>query len=56
MNVNKVILVGRLTRDPEVRTTPTGQTVTSISLATSFNWTDKNGQKQSKSEFHNVVL
>jgi single-strand DNA-binding protein len=56
MNVNKVILVGRLTRDPEVRTTPAGQTVTSISIATSFNWTDKNGQKQSKAEYHNVIL
>lgn len=56
MNVNKVILVGRLTRDPEVRTTPAGQTVTSISVATSFNWKDKNGQKQEKTEFHNVVM
>lgn len=56
MNVNKAILVGRLTRDPEVRTTPTGQTVTSISVATSFTWKDKNGQKQSRPEYHNVVL
>ena len=56
MNVNKVILVGRLTRDPELRTTPSGQTVTSISLATNNFWTDKNGQKQEKTEFHNIVL
>ncbi len=56
MNVNKVILVGRLTRDPEVRTTPSGQTVTSISLATNLSWKDKSGQKQNKTEFHNVVL
>ncbi len=56
MNVNKVILVGRLTRDPEVRTTPTGQTVTSISIATGRTWTDKNGQKQEKTEFHNVIF
>lgn len=56
MNVNKVILVGRLTRDPEARTTPTGLTVTSVSLATSHTWTDKNGQKQQKTEFHNIVL
>ena len=56
MNVNKVILVGRLTRDPEVRTTPSGQTVTSIGLATGRTWTDKNGQKQEKTEFHNVVF
>lgn len=56
MNVNKVILVGRLTRDPEVRTTASGQTVTSIGLATGRTWTDKNGQKQEKTEFHNVVF
>jgi len=56
MNINKVILVGRLTRDPEVRTTATGQTVTSISMATNRFWKDKNGQKQDQTEFHNVVL
>lgn len=56
MNVNKVILVGRLTRDPEVRTTQGGQTVTTLGMATNHSWTDKAGQKQEKSEFHNVVL
>jgi single-strand DNA-binding protein len=56
MNVNKAVLVGRLTRDPEVRTTPSGQTVATISLATSHTWKDKNGQKQEKTEFHNIVL
>jgi len=56
MNVNKVILVGRLTRDPEVRNTPSGQTVATISLATSRTWKDKAGQKQEKTEFHNVIL
>ncbi len=56
MNINKVILVGRLTRDPEVRTTTSGQTVTSISMATNRFWKDKNGQKQDQTEFHNVVL
>jgi single-strand DNA-binding protein len=56
MNVNKVILVGRLTRDPELRTTATGQTVASVSMATNRVWKDKNGQKQEQSEFHNVVL
>lgn len=50
------MLVGRLTRDPEVRTTPTGKTVTSISLATSHTWKGQDGQKQEKSEFHNLVL
>lgn len=56
MNVNKVLLVGRLTRDPEIRTTPSGQTVASISLATNRFWKDKNGQRQDKTEFHNVIL
>lgn len=56
MNVNKVILVGRLTRDPEVRNTPTGQTVATIGMATNNYWTDKSGNKQEKTEFHTVVL
>lgn len=55
MNVNKVILVGRLTRDPEIRTTPGGQSVATISMATNSFWT-KDGQKQEKTEFHTVVL
>lgn len=56
MNINKAILVGRLTRDPEVRTTSTGQTVASVSIATNRFWKDKNGQKQDQTEFHNIVL
>jgi single-strand DNA-binding protein len=56
MNVNKVILVGRLTRDPETRTTSTGQTVVTIGLATSHRWNDKSGQKQEKTEFHTIIL
>jgi single-strand DNA-binding protein len=56
MNVNKVLLVGRLTRDPEIRNTTSGQTVASISLATNRFWKDKSGQRQDKTEFHNVVL
>lgn len=56
MNVNKVILVGRLTRDPDMRTTPTGQSVATLSMATNNFWTDKSGTKQEKTEFHNVVL
>jgi single-strand DNA-binding protein len=56
MNVNKVILVGRLTRDPELRNTPAGQTVASVGLATNRTWKDQNGQKQEQTEFHNVVL
>ena len=56
MNLNKVQLIGRLTRDPELRTTPSGQTVTTIGIATGRTWTDKAGQKQEKTEFHNVIL
>lgn len=56
MNVNKVLLVGRLTRDPEIRNTPSGQTVASLSIATNRFWKDKSGQRQDKTEFHNVVL
>lgn len=55
MNVNKAIIVGRLTRDPEMRTTPSGQTVANFSVATSRQWKDQSGQKQEKTDFHNVV-
>ncbi len=56
MNVNKVILVGRLTRDPDMRTTPSGQSVATLSMATNNFWTDKSGTRQERTEFHNVVL
>jgi len=56
MNLNKVMLVGRLTRDPEIRNTPGGQSVATLSLATNRFWKDKSGQRQDKTEFHNVVL
>ena len=56
MNLNKVMLVGRLTRDVEVRNTPSGQTVAAISIATNRFWKDKNGQRQDQTEFHNIVL
>lgn len=55
MNVNKAIVIGRLTRDPEVRTTPSGQTVTNFSVATSSKWKGQDGQMNEKTEFHNVV-
>ncbi|MFA5986622.1 MAG: single-stranded DNA-binding protein [Parcubacteria group bacterium] len=55
MNVNKAIIVGRLVRDPEMRTTQSGQTVANLSVATSTQWKDQGGQKQEKTEFHNVV-
>jgi single-strand DNA-binding protein len=56
MDLNKVMLIGRLTRDPEVRTTPNGAKVASFGLATGFTWTDQSGQKKEQTEFHNVVL
>ena len=56
MNLNKAILVGRLTNDPDLRTTANGQTVCSFGLATNRIWTDRNDQKQEKAEFHNIVL
>lgn len=55
MNLNKAMIIGNLTRDPEVKTTPTGQAVTSFSVATNRIWTDQSGQKQERVEFHNVV-
>jgi single-strand DNA-binding protein len=55
MNLNKAMIIGNLTRDPEVRTTPTGQTVASFSIATNYVWVDQSGQRQEKVEFHNVV-
>lgn len=55
MNLNKVLLIGNLTKDPESRTTTTGQTVTTFSVATNRIWNDQQGQKQQKVEFHNIV-
>jgi single-strand DNA-binding protein len=56
MNLNKVFLIGRLTRDPEKKALPSGQSVTSFGMATSRFYTDKNGQKQQQTEFHNIVM
>ena len=55
MNFNKAIVVGRVTSDPEVRTTSGGQSVTSFGVATNRYWTNANGEKQDKVEFHNIV-
>ena len=55
MHLNKAMIIGNLTRDPEVRTTPSGQTVATFGVATNFAWTDQSGQKQQRAEFHNVV-
>lgn len=54
--VNKVILVGRLGSDPEVRYTQQGSAVANFNIATSENWTDKNGEKQEKTEWHKIVV
>jgi single-strand DNA-binding protein len=56
MSVNKVILLGRLGQDPELKYTPGGAPVCNFSLATSENWTDKSGQKQERTEWHRVVV
>jgi len=56
MYLNKVLLIGNLTRDPEVRSLPNGNKVTSFSLATNRVWKDKAGAKQESVEYHNVVV
>jgi len=56
MGVNKVILVGNLGANPEVRYTAGGQPVANLRLATSQRWTDKSGQRQESTEWHRVVL
>jgi single-strand DNA-binding protein len=55
-SVNKVILVGNLGRDPEVRYTPGGQAVANFTVATNDAWTDKSGQKQERTEWHRIVV
>src|SRR3989344_8311222 len=55
MNLNKAFILGNLTRDPELRQTPSGQQVCQFSLATNRIYTDKSGQKQKLAEFHNIV-
>ncbi len=55
MNLNKVMLIGNLTRDPEVRQTPGGQNVASFAIATNMVWTDASGQRQERAEFTNIV-
>lgn len=55
MNLNKVILVGRLTQDPEERSLPSGRTVTNFSMATNRVYNDKDGNKQEETEYHDIV-
>ena len=56
MSVNKVILVGNLGRDPEVRYLPSGQTVAKFTLATSDSFSDRAGARQERTEWHNIVV
>ena len=56
-SLNKVMLIGNITQDPEVRQTPTGQNVCTIGVATNRSWIDKaSGQRQDRAEFHSVVM
>ncbi|OGL72074.1 hypothetical protein A3B32_00430 [Candidatus Uhrbacteria bacterium RIFCSPLOWO2_01_FULL_53_9] len=55
MSLNRAQVIGNLTRDPELRTTATGQSVVNMGVATNRRYTDKNGQQVDQSEFHNVV-
>jgi single-strand DNA-binding protein len=55
-SVNRVILIGALGRDPEVRYAPSGDAIANISLATSEQWKDKSGQKQERTEWHRIVF
>ena len=53
--INKVILVGRLGKDPEVKSMPSGTTVAKFTMATDEKFTDKSGEKQERTEWHNIV-
>ena len=53
--VNKVILIGNLGQDPELRSTPSGTSVATFTLATNESWTDKDGAKQERTEWHRIV-
>ncbi len=54
MNLNKIFLIGRLTQDPEARSTPSGQNVTTINMATNRVWSDASGRKEA-TEYHRVI-
>lgn len=56
MSVNKVILIGNLGRDPEMRYTPSGKAVARFPIATSESWMDGNGDRQERTEWHNIVV
>lgn len=54
--LNKVILIGRLGKDPETRFMPNGEAVCNFSVATSEAWNDRNGQRQERTEWHNITM
>ena len=56
MYLNKAMVIGNLTRDPEIKTLPSGIKVASFSVATNHVWKDKNGVKQENADFHNIVV
>ena len=55
MDLNRAMIIGNVTRDPELRTTTTGQNVCSFGIATNQQWTDAQGVKQQRAEYHNIV-
>ena len=55
-SLNKVLLIGNLGRDPELKSTPSGQSVARFSIATTETWKNQAGEKQSKTEWHNIVV
>lgn len=56
MNLNKVFIIGNLTRDPELKTLPSGAAVASFGMATNRVWKDQGGQKKEEAQFHNIVV
>src|SRR5262245_42993087 len=56
MSLNKVLLIGNLGKDPELRFTPSGRAVARFPVATSEQWTDQSGQRQDRTEWHNIVV
>jgi single-strand DNA-binding protein len=56
MDLNRATLIGNLTRDPELKSLPSGKSVATFGIATNRVWTDQSGQKQKAAEFHNIVM
>jgi single-strand DNA-binding protein len=56
MNFNKAIVAGRVVHTPQLRSTPSGESVLTMGVATNRSWTDKSGQRQEQTEFHNIVV